>query len=182
MTREQIAPMEGMPEEWFDTFSRHWLAQVSRNDPGSLQPGDDIFKYLASKVFQVIATTRRIGQAGWSFRSCGHDHCIACLVWADGTHCQSTALVATQAGEQWWPCVVLNVAPTSGGTLPFYCPALAWQNARPWFAHVSRLRCVGPQAHTLPPPAPPLGLPPPAHTLPPPAPVAMAICDFEPVD
>ena len=40
--------MEGMPKEWFDNFTRHWLAQVSRNDPGSLQPGDDIFKYLTT--------------------------------------------------------------------------------------------------------------------------------------
>ena len=26
--------------------------------------------------------------------------------------------------------------------MPFYCPALAWANARPWMVHVSRIRRV----------------------------------------
>ena len=53
---------------------------------------------------------------------------------------QTTPLVQPECGEQFWPCICLNITPNVAGLLPFYCPALAWQNARPWWVHVSRVR------------------------------------------
>ena len=96
---------------------------------------------MPSTPFTKLARLDGVSK-GW-----GAKQCIACLVWADGSHEQSTALVASQPRERWLPCIVLNVAPDSAGTIPFYCPALAWQNARPRDVHVSRLRCIDPQAH-----------------------------------
>ena len=69
------------------------------------------------------------------------------MVWADGKSegSQSTdlALVGGQAGETWWPCIVVRQTQYSGlgfELIPFYCPALAWQRSRPWFVHLSRVR------------------------------------------
>ena len=41
---------------------------------------------------------------------------------------------------EWWPVIF---AVSEGGVChPAYCPGLAWQNARPWFAHTTRLAGV----------------------------------------
>ena len=40
----------------------------------------------------------------------------------------------------YWPCIVIE---TGEDTLLFMCPALAWQDARPWRVHRSRLIFYG---------------------------------------
>ena len=47
-----------------------------------------------------------------------------------------TAPLALNDSGRWWPCIV---AIDSNDTIPFYCPALAWQRARPWTIHRSRV-------------------------------------------
>lgn len=98
--------------------------------------------FILSSCFDCMC-----GHNEWMSRSAAPSHCIACLVWADGTHSQSTSLTAPLPGEQWWPCIILDVEPTSAGLVPFYCPALAWQDARPWAVHISRVRSVGNRMH-----------------------------------
>ena len=87
----------------------------------------------------AISTSTSLPKAGWAFRGATPSQCICGAVWAHGTHNQSTPLGQPQAGEQWWPCIILRAA---GPVVPFYCPALAWMGARPWKAHVTRVRCV----------------------------------------
>ena len=90
---------------------------------------------------------RSPGQPGWAFLRATAADCIACVVWADGTHNQETPLKSPQAGEKWWPCIIIR-----GGTdlVPFYCPTLVWAYSRPWYVHASRLRRVRPE---IPPPS-----------------------------
>ena len=52
-----------------------------------------------------------------------------------------------EENECWWPIIVVDLI---GDFVAVYCPGLAWQNSRPWFAHRSRVRiwldaheCVG---------------------------------------
>ena len=75
---------------------------------------------------------------GWQFWTAGRSRCIQCFVYCDGSLAQLTELGAPTPGfETWWPCSVIWEENTF--ELAFYCPALAWQNARPWGVHVSRL-------------------------------------------
>ena len=124
-------------------FLNKWMKQALWNDPVGHGGCNDIFDYLMKKVSSVVMTVKKPGHNGWQFRGANGGQCIACLVWANGTHEQSTTLTTPHVGEQWWPCIVLNIAPTPDGKVPFYCPALAWQNARPWDVHISRVRRVG---------------------------------------
>ena len=61
------------------------------------------------------------------------------MIWASGKSeaAQCTPLDLDEPGC-WWPCLV-SLIPDHRGLLPFYCPALAWMKARPWFAHPSRV-------------------------------------------
>ena len=52
----------------------------------------------------------------------------------------SRRLAPGERGELWWPCIVCEIAESD--ELAFYCPALAWGDARPWGAHHSRVRSV----------------------------------------
>ena len=54
--------------------------------------------------------------------------------------------------------VVLADASALDELLPFYCPALAWLNARPWDVHWSRLRLFAVQEVVIPQLAAPLGV------------------------
>ena len=103
-----------------------------------------VHDYITQKCYHIITTRRSIGQAGWAFYNRRHDpdQCIPCLVWADGRSevSQCTPLGQPRGDEQWWPCICLNITPDAHGLLPFYCPALAWGNSRPWWVHKSRVR------------------------------------------
>ena len=74
---------------------------------------------------------------------------IFAVVWSDGCSEGSLSRPYSEAevysyGSQWWPCIVLD---TGADLLPFYCPALAWQGARPWYCHRSRLWIVSVADH-----------------------------------
>ena len=124
-------------DEWSGTICMHdrmfWTNQ-------RLNAGEsDVYQYLQLKLRQVLNQVRRVGQAGWSFRQSDMKSITNCLVWADGTHCQETPLTLPSSNERWWPCIVLMDDSAHLDLKPFYCPALAWQNARPWYVHVSRI-------------------------------------------
>ena len=160
MASQHIASME-----WGDAsvqvVLQDWWRQAKSRDSDFIHANacTDVHDYMIKKVRHIVTTVRRPGQSGWSFYSNGGPgQYIPCLVWADGTpQNQATPLGPTQPGEQWWPCICLNVNPDANGLIPFYCPALAWGNSRPWWVHVSRVRrLVG-----GPPQQEPLGAPPP---------------------
>ena len=146
-TTRSMASQHIVPMEWGDASVQgvlnNWWSQALRSDSPFIQAYacTDVHDYLTKKVHYVVATRRSPGQSGYSFYyNGGPDQCLPCLIWADGTHNQETPLGPPQPGEQWWPCICLNVNPDANGLLPFYCPALAWGNSRPWMAHVSRVR------------------------------------------
>ena len=119
--------------------SRDSLA-LARYVAGHDNPAEDVYRYLAMRVWELVYEIRRIGEAGWSFRE--HSAVVPCLVWADGGRgSQMTPYRGAQPYEQWWPCIVVPIPEaTKGQLLPFYCPALAWARARPWLVHHSRVR------------------------------------------
>jgi hypothetical protein len=140
-------------------FFKNWENEIQKMDPSwhtfiqDLRGGADlvdhvfpnnVYRYLFAKIMHVVNTKKKIGEVGWAFRQAEPSDYLCGLVWADGTPEQSAPLVAPRAGERWWPCIFLKDAydlakPTQR---PFYCPALAWQNARPWDVHVDRVRIV----------------------------------------
>ena len=133
-------------------FFTHWQREIAMHDlcfqaeqAADAGTPSNVYAYLIAKVYRVVNTVRAPGQAGWSFRCARPDTCIPCLVWADGTPGQREPLSELRGGEQWWPCIVI---PGEGPLVPFYCPALAWANARPWMVHVSRIRRVVVEPHT----------------------------------
>ena len=123
------------------SFFEGWQMEVKRNDPFCFD--NDIYAYLWAKVKEVVLTKRKIGQAGWAFFNSTHSQIVHCLVWADGSPCQTTPLSTPTSGERWWPCIIIMSSTSSEQAhVPFYCPALAWSNARPWMVHISRIRKV----------------------------------------
>ena len=155
--------------KWGDTDPAHffklWDNEIQKMDPswrtfirdlrgcasssGGSQPthvfSENVYGYLFAKVRHVVNTKKKIGQVGWAFHQAEPSDYVCGAVWACGSHEQSAPLVAPRAGERWWPCIFLKDAhwlsanPTQR---PFYCPALAWMNARPWPVHVDRVRIV----------------------------------------
>ena len=143
-----IAPMD-WGRASATTFFKTWSSLIARHDPfynhirsnsrGHWWSSGNVYNYLIAKVFRVVNTVRRPGQAGWAFRMATPSDCIRCAVWANGSHDQSSPLGEPRGDEQWWPCIIL---PGGGTLVPFYCPALAWQNARPWEVNATRVRRV----------------------------------------
>ena len=95
------------------------------------------------KFAALIRRGNSIGAAAWSFQPRQVRDLHYGYVWGHGGHEQeeelpsgSAAIMA--AGSQWWPVIWVEV----GVKVPVYCPGLAWQNARPWHAHVNRIAQV----------------------------------------
>ena len=122
------------------SFLNHWARRIAVQDPlGFTQCGQDPHVYLVTKLFQTLSIIKRPGFYGWQFLTAGPSRCIQCFVYCDGARGRLTELGTPTSGfETWWPCIVIWEENTL--ELAFYCPALAWQNARPWGVHVSRLR------------------------------------------
>ena len=96
--------------------------------------------YLIKKLFQTSKTIRKPGEYGHQCWAAGPSNCVPAFVWADGSQQQQLTEYGTQQLTEyakWWPCIVLVC---DGKVWPFYCPALAWQRARPWGVHPSRVR------------------------------------------
>ena len=159
------------PMEWdsaVENVCMNWWQQAQANDQEFINQRQctGVHDYVAKKVFEVVGHKRNIGLAGWAFWNSRYEPqpCIPCLVWANGrsNESQTTPMTQPQGDETWWPCICLNVTPNASGLLPFYCPALAWGNSRPWWVHYSRVRRLVP----VPPPpqeAPPTTPPTVAH-------------------
>ena len=124
---------------WRNEIRNRDSLALARYAAGHDNPAEDVYRYLAMRVWELVNEIRRIGEAGWSFRQ--QNVVLPCLVWADGGRgSQMTPYRGAQPYEQWWPCVVVPIPEaTKGQLLPFYCPALAWARARPWHVHLSRL-------------------------------------------
>ena len=131
------------PMTWGDAtpeaFLAQWAGVIAVQDPHGKE--EDPHVYLIKKLFQTLETIRRPGSFGWRFREAGPSSCVPAFVWADGSPQQLTEYGTQQLTEyaKWWPCIVL-VCDAQTLVLPFYCPALAWQGARPWGVHITRLR------------------------------------------
>ena len=100
-----------------------------------------IWEYIEYKLRRILAGTKRIGQSGWAWHETG----VLCRGFACVAHCSDDSQrMPYLSGEmvEWWPIIWLE-APHGGLIFPMMCPALAWQNARPWSIHISRVwRCV----------------------------------------
>jgi len=121
-------------------FLADWARRIAQNDPSWIgRFGEDPHVYLVTTFFQTLSTIRRPGLYGWRFLTAGPSRCIQCFVYCDGSPRQLSELGTTASGfDTWWPCIVIWDGASS--ELPFYCPALGWQDARPWGVHVSRVR------------------------------------------
>ena len=132
-----------LPIDWgpggtacLNSFVKQWQQRIMHEDPLCFtQVQQDIFQYLAVKATQVIKVKRSIGQAGYAFA--GADNVYKGLIWSAGSKDQETPFLAPQCGERWWPVIIVDLP---GDVVAVYCPGLAWQNSRPWFAHRSRVR------------------------------------------
>ena len=106
---------------------------------GLRHSGQDPHIYLVTKLFQTLSAIKRPDKNGWKIWQAGPSACVQCYVYCDGSPTQATELGTPTSGfETWWPCIVIWEGHTL--ELAFYCPAHAWQNARPWGVRVSRLR------------------------------------------
>ena len=124
-----------------------WSMRIRQVDLTGWQQCDgDVYAYLRMKIQVRLCTRARkgVGQAGWciidALRS-DPSSLRPCVIWADGISegSQMSPRKSTGEGESWWPALI--VAPTNGAQecVPMYCPALAWQGARPWWANVDRV-------------------------------------------
>ena len=125
-------------------LEREWVLRVAANDPWVLQSvRNDVWYYLILKLAQLIRRGKRIGQAAWSFQPRQVRDLHYGYVWSHGGKEQATEFPTSgsvadimAAGSEWWPVIWVDVV---GVRLPVYCPGLAWMNARPWYAHRTRL-------------------------------------------
>jgi hypothetical protein len=144
-------------------FLEPWARQIAVQDPvGWNQSGTDVYSYLVHKVKQIASTVKKPRQAGYAFSAADPRDIVPAAVWTDGTkHTQESELQCHhqghQYGEKWWPCIVLaphtsqllnfvaespTQANATSGLVPFYCPVLGINGARPWEVNVSRIRRV----------------------------------------
>ena len=94
-------------------------------------------------MFKTLHTKQMNGcRWCWQFLEKRQESCVPCCVWPNGSSCyhQLKPSGSGCGGESWWPCIVCELADSD--ELAFYCPALAWGDARPWGAHHSRVRSV----------------------------------------
>ena len=121
-------------------FQQAWVARINAMDFVWLQRACcNVYLYLIYKLQHVLKNTKRIGQAGWALYGQPLSAIRCGCVWGQGGHEQEVPLTSHEPGE-WWPLIFV-ISP-DGILYPCYCPGLAWQNARPWYAHASRVRVV----------------------------------------
>ena len=144
----------------------HWCRLAN-----SLGRPPKIWEYLESKLRIILHEKRSIGMAGWAWRGQG----VLCQgflrVWECTDKSQQSPYVDGEIFD-WWPIIWLE---NGDIVVPMMCPALAWQNARPWSAHISRVwrspeHWFHQDQYSLPPPPPPLHQHPPPPPPPPPPP------------
>ena len=110
-----------------NNFFSEWERLCAQHDPLSWVScgGEDggIYAYLNNKLDEILHSKKKIGPAGWRSQRSSNEHRVACVVWADGSHCQETPSTVLTGNEQWWPCLVL-IDNWYEELVPFMCPAL----------------------------------------------------------
>ena len=119
----------------------------------------DIWDYMDVKLQNGLGSWKSPGQAAWAWRA-SVDPPVKGYIYTDGASQSSstTPYTSLEPFSLWWPAIFGIVGPD--GLVPYYCPALAWANARPWFSHSSRAFAVQGEVPLfifapLPPPPPP---------------------------
>jgi hypothetical protein len=125
-------------------FLAKWGHAIYRDDSSGWEEcGGDVYAYLLLKLERRVHGAKP-GPAGWAMRAAlASGQLVLGVIWCDGCSEKNQTSVRSRfdGGEDWWPALfpVSHVNPHSGGLVPMYCPALAWQNARPWWANSDRL-------------------------------------------
>ena len=125
------------------SFLAQWSERIRREDlAGWEECGGDVYMFMIMKLQRRLAGGR-LGQAGWSMHAAlMSDQIRHGVIWADGysESSQTSLRQSNGVGETWWPALIqVAPGPPSVALVPMYCPALAWQNARPWWANPDRL-------------------------------------------
>jgi len=125
-------------------LNEEFLNLAQQNDPAGViacrhrfgGPAITIWHYLCHKLKMGLDQWRRQGEAGWAWRTPGRLVCG--IMWCSGSQESQSCSTLDEVScvERWWPIVFRDVP---GEKKPTYCPALAWQHARPWMGHESRL-------------------------------------------
>lgn len=136
---------EILPMQWGNSskhaFFQFWEREIKLRDPKVMVEEMTVYNYLERKLWMILDGVKKPGQPGWAFKMAkGTLELQRCVVWADGTKSGQTTPLGTPSTHQcqWWPCIIMATTEM----VPFFCPALAWSNARPWDVHASRLRKV----------------------------------------
>ena len=117
----------------------------------------DIWDYMDIRLQNGLGSWKSPGQAAWAWRA-SVDPPVKGYIYTDGASQSSstTPYTSLEPFSLWWPAIFGIVGPD--GLVPYYCPALAWANARPWFSHSSRAFAVQGEVPLFifaPPPPPP---------------------------
>ena len=125
------------------------------NDERHWRQDQDPHEYIRQKFITYLPEKTKIGVEGRKFLEAlyGGRPVERCFVWSDGTKAHQMKPLefdsdgglpaAEMVGSRWWLCLVI-AQPDGDDRWPFVCPALAWQNSRPWQVHPSRLRLARP--------------------------------------
>ena len=132
--------------EWVCDFLRTWEMEIRLRDPrnfevhGSEDHEANVYQYIERRLRWVLLNVPKVGQAGWSFRTDDAGCWTWAIIWTDAgsSQRQATPVEDSIGGERWWPAIVADIPELD--ILPVYCPGLAWQSARPWFVHRSRVQ------------------------------------------
>ena len=132
-----------------------WSSQTYSQDRTHWR--QDPHQHIREKLLGYLPNKQRKTVDGWMFLEAlnaplgtpAQTRLVQCFVYSDGTkEHQNTPLEFDSNGDlpaeelarsRWWPCLVI-AAPGGDEHWPFVCPALAWQESRPWRVHFSRLR------------------------------------------
>ena len=150
-----IQPMHWGAESRRTHYYEMWSSQIYTQDRTHWR--QDPHQYIREKLLGYLPNKQRKTVDGWMFLEAlnaplgtpAQPRLVQCFVYSDGTkEHHNTPLEFDSNGDlpaeelarsRWWPCLVI-AAPGGDEHWPFVCPALAWQESRPWRVHFSRLR------------------------------------------
>ena len=144
-------------ESDMDGFLQTWVDRLQATDPqdfrvvDGVSASDLVFDYLKRKVVKNVHDMRKPGQAAWAFMLTPETRMVKGMIFSDGTPsgCSTEWSGTNGYGDKWWPIIYIEDSFYSWeGKVPFYCPSLAEDKARPWYAAQSRLRRI--VQHVLP--------------------------------
>ena len=129
----------------------YWMADTKLKDRHGWRGAEQhvghpphMWEYMHHRLIHFLdSRTRSPGQAAWAWKTSGTLYFG--YIYSDGTSegQQSSPLQAVESWNQWWPVIFLVPYGTSPSDIhalfPMYCPVLAQNFSRPWFAHRSRL-------------------------------------------